>query len=68
MSGENIEATGREVMEALGRQDLPRLIELSDPEVEWHSLFAAVPLGCSAVAFTREQKRSGSAGVATHAA
>jgi uncharacterized protein len=45
MSGENIEAAGREVMEALGRQDLPRLIELSDPEVEWHSLFAGLGAG-----------------------
>jgi ketosteroid isomerase-like protein len=45
MSGENVEAAGRDVMEALGRQDLSRLIELSDPEVEWHSLFAELGAG-----------------------
>ena len=28
------------VMEALSRQDLPRLLDLTDPEVEWHSFFA----------------------------
>jgi ketosteroid isomerase-like protein len=45
MSGENTEAAGREVMEALGSQNLERLIALSDPEVEWHSLFAELGAG-----------------------
>jgi ketosteroid isomerase-like protein len=39
MSHENVELAG-EVMDALSRQDLPRLIALSDPEIEWHSFFA----------------------------
>src|SRR5688572_18802179 len=30
---------GREVLDALSRRDVSRLIELSDPEVEWHSFF-----------------------------
>jgi ketosteroid isomerase-like protein len=30
----------REVLDALGRRDAARLIELSDPEVEWQSFFA----------------------------
>jgi ketosteroid isomerase-like protein len=39
MSEENIELTAA-VVDAVAHQDLPRLIELTDPEVEWHSLFA----------------------------
>jgi uncharacterized protein len=39
MSRENVEIA-REVMDALGERDADRLIELSDPDVEWHSLFA----------------------------
>jgi ketosteroid isomerase-like protein len=39
MSHENVELAG-EVMDALSRRDLPRLIALSDPEIEWHSFFA----------------------------
>ena len=30
----------REVMNALSRRDVPRLIALADPEVEWRSFFA----------------------------
>jgi ketosteroid isomerase-like protein len=29
-----------QVMDALGRRDLGRVIALTDPEVEWHSFFA----------------------------
>jgi len=39
MSRETVELAGQ-VMDALGRRDLPRLIALADPEVEWHSFFA----------------------------
>jgi ketosteroid isomerase-like protein len=39
MSQGNVELA-REVMDTLGKRDLSRLIELSDPEVEWHSFFA----------------------------
>ncbi len=39
MSAENVELAGQ-VMDALGRRDLSRLIALTDPEVEWHSFFA----------------------------
>lgn len=37
--GENLELA-RQTMEALGERDAERLIGLSDPDVEWHSLFA----------------------------
>jgi ketosteroid isomerase-like protein len=39
MSQENLELA-REVFDAVARQDLSRLIELTDPEVEWQSFFA----------------------------
>ena len=39
MSQENVKVA-REVLNALARRDPSRLIELSDPEVEWHSFFA----------------------------
>src|SRR5436190_22814092 len=39
MSQENVGLV-REVIEAVARQDLSRLIELTDPEVEWHSFLA----------------------------
>jgi hypothetical protein len=39
MSQETVELAG-EVMDALSRRDLPRLIALSDPKIEWHSFFA----------------------------
>jgi ketosteroid isomerase-like protein len=47
MSRENLEsgasvALGRELLEAISARDLPRLIALTDPEVEWHSFFAAL--------------------------
>ncbi len=32
-------------MDALTQRDLLRLIEVSDPEVEWHSIFAALGEG-----------------------
>jgi ketosteroid isomerase-like protein len=43
MSRENAVELAREVVDALNRRDLARMIALSDPEVEWHSFFA--PLG-----------------------
>jgi len=39
MSRENLELA-RQVMDALSQRDLPRLISLADPEVEWRSFFA----------------------------
>ena len=39
MSQENVELA-RTVLDTLGARDAERLIELSDPEVEWHSFFA----------------------------
>jgi ketosteroid isomerase-like protein len=39
MSEENIDRA-RELMDALSQRDLPRMIALTDPEVEWHSFFA----------------------------
>jgi ketosteroid isomerase-like protein len=39
MSEENVELA-RQIMDALSRRDLSGLIALSDPEVEWYSLFA----------------------------
>ena len=34
-----------EVVEAVAQQNIARLIELTDPEVEWHSIFAALGQG-----------------------
>jgi ketosteroid isomerase-like protein len=47
MSRENLEsgasvALGRGLLEAISARDLPRLIALTDPEVEWHSFFAVL--------------------------
>ena len=39
MSQENVKAAGQ-VMDAVAQRGLPRLIALTDPEVEWHSFFA----------------------------
>jgi ketosteroid isomerase-like protein len=39
MSQENVELAGQ-VLDALGRRDLSRLIALVDPDIEWHSFFA----------------------------
>jgi ketosteroid isomerase-like protein len=39
VSQENVELA-RVVLDALGMRDIERLIELSDPEVEWRSFFA----------------------------
>jgi ketosteroid isomerase-like protein len=39
MSQPSVELAGQ-VMDALGRRDLSRVIALADPEVEWHSFFA----------------------------
>jgi ketosteroid isomerase-like protein len=39
MSQENVEIA-RELFDAVARQNLSRLIELTDPEVEWQSFFA----------------------------
>jgi ketosteroid isomerase-like protein len=39
MSQETVELA-RQVLDALSRRDLSRLIALADPEVEWHSFFA----------------------------
>jgi ketosteroid isomerase-like protein len=39
MSRENVEAA-REVLSAVARRERSRLIELTDPEIEWHSFFA----------------------------
>jgi ketosteroid isomerase-like protein len=39
MSRQNVEAA-REVLSAVERRDRSRLIELTDPEIEWRSFFA----------------------------
>lgn len=39
MSRDNLEVA-RQVLDAVSRQDLARLIELTDPEIEWQSFFA----------------------------
>ncbi|GAC1436054.1 MAG: hypothetical protein NVSMB51_06690 [Solirubrobacteraceae bacterium] len=39
MSQQNVDVA-REVLAAVARLDLARLIELSDPEIEWQSFFA----------------------------
>lgn len=44
MSGEVVELA-IEVTDALSRRDLPRVIALTDPEVEWRSFFAALGEG-----------------------
>jgi ketosteroid isomerase-like protein len=44
MSEESVELATR-VMEALSRQDLPRLLDLTDPAIEWHSFFAELGEG-----------------------
>ena len=44
MPGQTVELA-REVMEALGKRDLARLIAFADPEVEWHSFFAELGEG-----------------------
>ena len=41
MSQENV-ALAHEVIDAVERRDLSRLIDLTDPEVEWRSVFAEV--------------------------
>jgi ketosteroid isomerase-like protein len=40
----NVELAGR-VLDALARRDVSRLVDLSDPEVQWHSFFAEVAFG-----------------------
>ena len=44
MSQENVERAVT-VLDAVTRRDLPRLIELTDPDVEWWSFFAALGVG-----------------------
>ena len=44
MSQENVELVG-ELIAAVERQDLSRLIELTDPDVEWHSFMAELGEG-----------------------
>jgi len=44
MSEKNVELATR-LMAALSRQDLPRLLELTDPGIEWHSFFAELGEG-----------------------
>jgi hypothetical protein len=44
VSQENVEMAGQ-VLDALARRDVSRLVELSDPEVRWHSFFAEVTFG-----------------------
>jgi ketosteroid isomerase-like protein len=39
MSQGNVELA-REVLDAVGRRDVPRLVALAQPDVEWHSFFA----------------------------
>jgi ketosteroid isomerase-like protein len=41
MSRQNVEAV-RQVLAAISQRDLSRLLELTDPEIEWRSFFAAV--------------------------
>ena len=41
MSRENVKLA-RQVMDALSRRDLSRLIALAHPEIEWHSFFAGL--------------------------
>ena len=44
MSRENVEMV-RAAIDAVARQDVTRLIELADPEVEWHSFLAQLGEG-----------------------
>src|SRR4051812_10111329 len=44
MSQENVEGA-RQLVDAVASQDLARLIELTDPKVEWHSFFAQLQQG-----------------------
>ena len=44
MSQETLKLAGR-VLDALARRDVAGLIDLSDPEVQWHSFFAEVTFG-----------------------
>jgi ketosteroid isomerase-like protein len=44
MSQENVELA-HEIAAALGRRDLERFLELSDPEVEWHSSISVLSEG-----------------------
>ena len=44
MSQENVELA-HQLVDAVARQDLSRLIELTDPEVEWRSFFAQLREG-----------------------
>jgi ketosteroid isomerase-like protein len=44
MSRENVEVA-RQVLAAVGRRDLARLLELTDPEIVWRSFFAALSEG-----------------------
>ena len=44
MSQENVRLAF-EVMDALSQRDLPKLIAITDPEVEWHSFFAQLGQG-----------------------
>jgi ketosteroid isomerase-like protein len=44
MSHENVKLASR-VLDALARRDVTRLVDLSDPEVRWHSFFAEVAFG-----------------------
>ena len=39
MSRENVEAA-RRVLAAVGERDLADLLDLTDPQIEWHSFFA----------------------------
>jgi ketosteroid isomerase-like protein len=41
MSQQTLELA-RQAMDALSRRDLARLIALADPDIEWHSFFAAL--------------------------
>ena len=44
MAHENVEMAGL-VLDALAQRDAERLIDLSDPDVRWHSFFAEVAFG-----------------------
>jgi ketosteroid isomerase-like protein len=44
MPQENVELAGQ-VLDALARRDVSRLVDLCDPEVRWHSFFAEVTFG-----------------------
>jgi ketosteroid isomerase-like protein len=44
MARENVEVAS-EAVEAVALQDVDRLIELTDPQVEWHSVFAQLGEG-----------------------